>query len=299
MLEGWNRRELVSPFNLTTTLRSGQSFRWSRDESGYWWGAIGESVVGLFQAENQPDSPLYWQTYPDSGDVELIEDYFRLDVDLDRLYASWIEAEPAMKEAVVQFRGLRILRQPPIECFFGFQCATCNTVVKIERSVRKLAERYGRMAVVSADFPASLNFHHFPTLQTLSEADESLLRADLWGFRAPRVINLARRLLEHPEDWLQQLRSRPHLEVREALSQMHGIGSKLADCIALFSLDKDEATPVDTHVWKITCKLFLPELSGKSLTPKVYDAVTKAWQSRFGSHAGWAQQYLFFAELGR
>lgn len=30
-----------------------------------------------------------------------------------------------------------------------------------------------------------------------------------------------------------------------------GIGPKVAACVALFSLDKHEAIPVDTHVWQV------------------------------------------------
>ena len=299
--ENWNRYDLSSPFNLSATLKSGQTFRWRQDEAGVWRGVIGDCLAALYQKKGDPDSPLYWRTYPNSNEIASIEDYFRLGVDLQSLYDTWSNVEPAMIKAVRKFRGLRILRQPPVECFFGFQCATCNTVVKIERSVRKLAERYGETVFPEDELFQSdaILYHRFPTLAALAEADESLLRADLWGYRAPRVIDLAKRLLTLPDDWLLELRTKPHLEVRDALTQMHGIGSKLADCIALFSLDKDEATPVDTHVRQITCELFLPELSGKSLTPRVYDAVVEAWQSRFGSYAGWAQQYLFFAKLKR
>ena len=75
--------------------------------------------------------------------LDIVEQYLRLDVPLDRLYLEWKEAEPAISQALQEFRGLRILRQPPVECFFGFQCATCNTVTKIERSVHSLALRYG------------------------------------------------------------------------------------------------------------------------------------------------------------
>jgi N-glycosylase/DNA lyase len=282
--------------NLTATLRSGQAFRWRRDPQGVWWGVIGETVAALWQQEDEPDSPLYAQTFPDTERYDLLRDYFRLDVDLDTLYADWIRAEPRIAEATVRFRGLRILRQPPRECFFSFLCATCNTVVKIERSVHALAARYG--APIATGLPdAPFAFHAFPTLEALANADESLLRANLWGYRAPRVIALARHLLTHPDGWLESLRAVPYADAHTALSQMYGIGAKVADCICLFSLDKDDATPIDTHIRQIAHRLFLPELANKSLTPTVYQTLADAYRQRFTPFTGWAQQYLFFAEL--
>lgn len=58
------------------------------------------------------------------------------------------------------------------------------------------------------------------------------------------------------EAWLMELRTKPLSEVQTALQQFSGIGPKVADCIALFSLDQHNAIPVDTHVWQVngTCR---------------------------------------------
>jgi N-glycosylase/DNA lyase len=282
--------------HLTATLRSGQSFRWRQDAQGVWWGAVEKTVLALWQQEGEPDSPLYAQTFPVPNQWALLRDYFRLDVDLDALYADWIRREPRIAEAVDAFRGLRILRQPPLECFVAFQCATCNTVVKIERSVHKLAQRYGEPIVTGLPDPP-FPFHAFPTFEALARADEAALRADLWGYRAPRVIALARHLLTYPDGWLESLRSAPYADAHAALCELHGIGAKVADCICLFSLDKDDATPIDTHIRQIAHRLFHSELAHKSLTPAVYQTLADAYRQRFSPFTGWAQQYLFFAEL--
>lgn len=299
---GWQREECAeNPFHLSATLASGQSFRWQQDAAGIWWGTVGETVVAVGQAEGRPDSPLYWQTFPQPDQRALVRDYFRLDVDLPGLYREWIAVEPHMEAAVAAFRGLRILRQPPVECFFAFQCATCNTVIKIERSVRKLAQRYGTILPLphSQPHPFSAPFHAFPTIAALAEAEEQALRADLWGYRAPRLIALARHLSALPPDWLVSLRTRPTAEVQAELVALHGIGAKIADCISLFCLDKDEVAPIDTHTRQIAVRLFRPDLASSSLTPRIYTALRDEYHTRFGAYAGWAQQYLFFAELRR
>lgn len=58
----------------------------------------------------------------------------------------------------------------------------------------------------------------------------------------------------HPgaSKWLTSLRESPsRSEVQKELTELMGVGRKVADCIALFSLDKLDIIPVDTHVWQI------------------------------------------------
>jgi N-glycosylase/DNA lyase len=121
------------------------------------------------------------------------------------------------------------------------------------------------------------------------------------GFRAKRVAEAARRLDTLPAGHLAALREQAtHEEARRELCAFFGVGTKIADCVCLFALDKDGAIPVDTHIWRIACARYTPELAGRSLTPAAYDRVTDAFQDRFGPYAGWAQQTLFYrAAVGR
>lgn len=297
--DDWNRLDCSqNPLSLTLTLMSGQSFRWRRDPAGVWWGTIDCTGFALYQSEGDAFAPIYWRSFPDRDGYAKLYSFFRLGVNLSALYDQWIDVEPSIERAVAAYCGLRTLRQPPEECFFAFQCATCNSVIKIERSVRLLAERYGQR-IETPDLAADGGVHlfAFPTIRRLSDADEAILRGDLWGYRAPRVIALAKSLCERPDDWLLSLRTAPYAEAKAQLTALHGIGEKIADCICLFALDKDEAIPVDTHVRQIAVERFVPHLAGKSLTPRVYRAISDAFQARFGAFAGWAQQYLFMERL--
>jgi N-glycosylase/DNA lyase len=59
---------------------------------------------------------------------------------------------------------------------------------------------------------------------------------------------------------------------------------------------KDQAVPVDTHVWNLTRELYLPGLRGKSPTASGYAQVLAYYHTHF-KKAGWAQQYLFYDHL--
>lgn len=72
--------------------------------------------------------------------------------------------------------------------------------------------------------------------------------------RAKYIVGTAKELIAKPgggAKWLALLRDRELPEVIEGLCTLPGVGPKVAACIALFSLDKNQAIPVDTHVWKV------------------------------------------------
>lgn len=101
-------------------------------------------------------------------------------------------------------------------------------------------------------------FYCFPTLEELLRADEQQLRALGFGYRARFVCSTVQTVKqEGGEAYLKSLRSvRDRKTVQAALCRLSGIGPKVADCIALFSLDQPDAIPVDTHVWQIACRDF-------------------------------------------
>lgn len=175
--------------------------------------------------------------------------------------------------------------------------------------------------------------HHlytFPSVASLASLDEQTLRDLGMGYRAKFIVESAklvqsksREMLSNSSNnndikdsmkveddlWLRTLRqyaAQPHLSeeekrryVQEQLLLLPGVGRKVADCVALFSLDQSEAIPVDTHVWSIAIRDYAPHLRTqvKSLTPTVYDEVGNVFRNLFQHRAGWAHSVLFAAEL--
>ena len=235
---------------------------------------------------------------------------------LSRLYKEWAKADDRMRIIVEALPGMRILRQPPVECLFSFICSSNNNISRITQMLEKLRQRYGTKinvndapsSTISSPTSSSLSessqtistFYSFPTVEALSAASEEELRGLGLGYRAKFVRATAIALSSKGgEDFLISLRSKPRKEVQAALLEFVGVGMKVADCVALFSLDQSDCIPVDTHVWNIACCYFDRTLvNHKSLTPTVYEKVGDIFRTRYGaSHAGWAHSLLFAAEL--
>ena len=120
---------------------------------------------------------------------------------------------------------------------------------------------------------AAESYYAFPTAARLAAATEEELRGLGLGYRASYVRGSAQLVESRGASWLKGLRAEAHdpAAVRDALCTLPGVGPKVADCVALFSLDATAAIPVDIHVWQIACRDLDPTLSqALSLTPAVY-----------------------------
>lgn len=162
--------------------------------------------------------------------------------------------------------------------------------------------------------------YSFPSIEALASADEDKLRALGMGYRAKFIIGSAKLVLSKGENWLHNLRllapvstvdvsmdsasieltenKNNRLAVQNYLQELPGVGRKVADCVALFSLDQWGAVPVDVHVKDIAIRDYSAVLKdAKSLTPTIYENVGDIFRSKFGDKAGWAHSVLFAAEL--
>lgn len=271
------------------TLVCGQSFRWKPVAENTWRGVIGSYVVAVRQTA---DDVLY-QSIPNDDIAALLRDYFQLQVALAPLYRRWSEADARFASVAPAFPGLRVLRTEPVECLFSFLCSSANNIPRITRMIDSLCRRYGEyLAEVDG-----ISYYRFPTVQSLRDASEEELSRLGFGYRARVVVRAARELYERGEDWLYHLRRASYEEAHQALIALPGVGNKIADCVCLFALDKPQAIPVDTHVWQIAQRDYLPELRGRSLTERVYWQIGDFFRQRFGAYAGWAHNVLFAAEL--
>jgi N-glycosylase/DNA lyase len=223
-------------------------------------------------------------------------DYFRLNVSLGNLYCDWVKSDGRLVDALKRFQGLRVVRQEPEETLLSYICSAANSVPRISTAVEAMSRRYG-------DFVATVDgqdHYAFPTAEALASANIDELANEFGlGFRGSNLHSVAEQLVERSVEWLNGLRTASYERAREELLSIKGVGSKIADCVLLFSLDKDQAFPVDTHIRQIAVKHYLPEFKQKTLTTSVYQQIVDHFQHKFGPYAGWAQEYLFYDDLLR
>lgn len=273
------------PLDLNISLLMGQAFRWQPEGAGWFSGVVSGQFI---QIRKVHDGLLEFQAAPgpDATAAAILRNYLRLDdeVSITTIYADISRRNPKVAELVEKYPGLRILRQEPWECLISYILSAQSPIPRIERNVKALADQFGNRIApgVSA----------FPTPRQLDEPSRDEISQVLVGFKryAESISLAAREVACHRLD-LDGLAQMKYETARKRLKQCYGIGDKIADCVLLFSLDKLESFPIDRHIRKALSDYYFP--GGKTPT----DAKLRNWaQNYFGRYAGYAGQFLFYAE---
>lgn len=229
-----------------------------------------------------------------NADATTVRRLFRLDYSMPDVESQILRAGPELKPFVEGVPGLRIMRCDPVETIFTFLCTPNNHLIRIGRMVEELGrrgplltERHGR------------KWYAFPDIATIAAIDELDLRENGFGYRGATIPNAARTILSWGPHWIDEIRDATLIDARRRLTEIKGIGPKLADCMLLFGFGHLDAVPVDVHVWRMVRKLYYPEWRDGALTEKRYHQIGDDFRDRFGRLAGWAHQYLFFEDMAK
>ena len=297
----------VSSTNDTTTTTSSA---WGTHNATEWIGTIrnpsGDSAVLVLR--ELPNTVHYKvvasTTQQHDWDARAyLQDYFQLSSpqSLAQLYAEWSKQCPRMRRIADSIPGVRILNQDPWECLVSFLCSSNNNIPRITQMLQAIRREYGAPLLQLAD---GRTWYSFPSLSELMTAatEQDLRQRCGLGYRAKYLIETMQLLHKlGGESYLHSLRAiRDPVVVQEALMQFCGVGRKVADCVALFSLQQDNAIPVDVHVWNIARRDYYNDTAAaatKSLTPTIYRQVGDVFRERFKVKSGWAHSLLFVAEL--
>ena len=265
-------------FNLDHTLSCGQVFRWEKND--WWTGVVSGEIVRAKQEGDELiiDSPL--------GE-KFIRDYFRLDDDMDRIYAS-VNRDEKIALLIKKYRGLRLIRQDPWECLVSYICSSNNTIRNIKNSIRRMCECFGR--------EIGRGYESFPAPEVLAGLELCDMEECRLGFRAPRVMKIASMIANHEFD-LHGIKELTYLEGQEELLKIEGVGDKIADCVLLFAFGKLESFPVDTHIEQIMDR-FYGEHFKNAKKSKKREAIAEFARDYFGKYCGYAQEYLYMEDLG-
>ena len=287
----------------------GQAFHWRRldgtvdklgdggrhPDSEWHSGLLGEFLIHLRQVGSAVEYRATKLGEPADGEAvgTLLQRYLRLDDDVSRIYGDLRDRDANMARLTDEYGGMRLLRQDPWECLVSYICSKGNRIKNIRRCVGAMALLSGQELTLDVD-----RRFVFPSPQRVLEIGVPGLQGiDLAGrfsgsFPAS-IVAASKRVRDYDLNF-PALSLQSHSSVLFTLMQgprngrtvPNGIGLKIANCVALMSLDKLEAFPVDTHIRKVVARNY-------SSAPKS-DAAIGMWaQQHFGQYAGYAGQLMF------
>jgi N-glycosylase/DNA lyase len=279
----------VQDYSLAATLDSGQVFRWRKLEDS-WTGVVGKHQVRLTQTSDG----FHAKTAMPVQNWGWLRDFLQTEVDLAAVLKTFPDDAP-MHTAVAACCGLRVLRQEPWECLASFILSSNKQIVQIRQIISLLCEQFGEPLSCPSDTFSPPGGERnrlrgaqfsFPSPGNIAAATEAELRACKMGFRAPHLLAAAQQIADG-EFNLNRPYHLPLAEARAELMKLSGVGSKIADCVLLFAYGFNAAFPVDVWVERALRQLYFPR---RRVSPK---RLRHFAATHFGSHAGYAQQYLF------
>ena len=255
-------------FNIAEILECGQVFRFKKQDFGYilYYGSEKATIYC------QEDTIIYCKN-PKS-----MQKYLDLETDYAKIKEKLGEFE-LMKNAIPFGKGIRILRQDPLEMLISFIISANNNIPRIKGTIEKICEGYGEKHE---------DYYAFPSFEALKKIPVEFFKSSGCGYRSEYLVETIKALDQID---LNSLFEKSLEEARAELLKFKGVGRKVADCILLFAFGKTGVFPTDTWIEKVYLEHFNEELPAKKVSDK--------FANMFGDLSGYAQQYLFFERMNR
>lgn len=255
-------------FDLDKTLCLGQCFRWRKHPRGFWYGLVNNHpcVINV-----TPHGILT------TASIDDFVKYFDLTTDYKHMFDG-CDLTPYERRLLCDCAGMHILHQDLLEMIITITISQRTQMPRIRDSVNEICRLTTEPYLWSFD-GVELEMHPFPTLEQLSTLTLLDYEDIGLGYRAEYVYKIVKRLQRNPYE----LQIIPYMNYPDSvnyLKQFRGIGNKVANCIALFSLHQLEAFPIDTHIEQVLSRKY----------PEGFDI------TRLGKFAGVMQQYMFYDE---
>lgn len=266
----------IKDFDLGKIAESGQCFRMNY---------IGKGTYSIVAFGKYIEISQYQDTVILSCDEEeyqlIWRDYFDIDTDYEAIRNN-AKADDFLNAAMNYSSGIRILKQDLWEMIITFIISQRKSINNIKDCVQRLCINYGEHL-----FDGENGYFTFPTPEVLSKVSVEDLRACGLGYRDEYVHNAAQWCLSNMTFDTNSNRYimteypdivNSYTYAKSVLTQITGVGDKIANCICLFALHQLEACPIDTHMQQII--------------DKIYNGIMPEWM--VNDKAGVLQQYAFY-----
>jgi N-glycosylase/DNA lyase len=152
----------------------------------------------------------------------------------------------------------------------------------IRQISRKLRERFSDERKIRDHV-----VYTFPTAERIAASSEKELRECALGYRAKNLLATARQVASGSVD-LEKMSILSDADLRARLCELPGVGAKVANCVMLFAYERLRAFPIDVWIERVLREKYFPR--ARKLNAARLRTFTEKY---FGTHGGYAQQYLF------
>ena len=265
---------ITNDFNLNKIADSGQCFRFNQIEENLYQTIFDGKVLRIKKLGNN--------TYDFNCNKKEFETIWKKYFDLDTDYAQIrknMQGNKFLKECASYGEGIRILNQDKWEMLISFIISQRKSIPAIKTSIERLCEACG-------DKIDDENYA-FPSPVQIVSCKASKLEACGLGYRLPYILNAANMMYENPhllEDLDKNTRGKNAIETNDELlldelKKLHGVGDKVASCVALFGFHRLNFFPKDVWINRALADKF----------PNGYD------YEKYAPYNGVVQQYIFYS----
>lgn len=256
-------------FDAKQTLECGQVFRFKTTPFGYEVYTLNHKATIICQKSGTKivcDDVNYFINY-----FDLLTDYAKIKQELRK--------NDFLKKAIDVGYGIRILRQDPIETIISFIISQNNNIPRIKKIIETICSEYGEKLD---------GYNAFPTLEKLKTIPKQFFTDIKCGYRDDYLFSSIQKLCGGFD--IEKINKMPSNEANKYLTELKGVGNKVADCILLYGFHKTDVFPTDTWIKKVYND-FYPSNKTKSAIQ-----IRNEFVDLFGDLSGFAQQYLFYSK---
>lgn len=273
--------EGVREFDVAKTFDCGQCFRFEPVANTSYDAEYAGVAFGRFISVAKDGDTLHVFNCTKDFFEEKLFHFLGLDINYEIIRRSIVAATDSayLRTATESAKGIRILNQDRWETLCSFIISQNNNIPRIKKLVSALCERCGEKVETDGmeRHGANGEFYSFPSPQAVFTLGENALKEMKFGFRASYIADAAKKVASGEID-LDHAATLDYSDCVEYLSQIKGVGMKVASCTALFSMEKYSSFPVDVWIRRVLERHFPADFAPESL----------------GEYAGIAQQYLFY-----
>lgn len=261
----------VKDFDLAQTLECGQVFRFKKENSGY----ILQSQSYI--AELRQDGNVL---YVDSNfeDKSFWENYFDLNTDYKSIKDT-LKKDEKIRPYIDNGWGIHILNQDFDETLISFIMSQNKQIPQIKQCIEIYCQKFGQKILFNDKYYYSFPKGVIPSLEEMRECKV--------GFRDKYILDA---LTKQKEGLFKDIQAMSEEEQFRVLTSVSGIGPKVANCILLFSLHRNDMFPIDVWIKRKFQDIYF---NGEVTDNRIIEKTAKAL---YGKYCGYAQQYLFYGK---